>query len=208
MPRILEKTERRLGEKLFLKGDRCIGPKCALTRRSYPPGARGKSRRRGRGLSEYGELLKEKQKVRFLYGLDDSDIRRYTKKGELMAGVFSSNFWRMLESRLDNAVFRLGLAPSRRIARQMVTHGHIGLNGRLVNIPSVQLKTGDTVSIKESSQRSALFRELDSRLKRVEPPVWLSLDKARKAGKVIAPPEVEHLEIDFNATKIKEFYSR
>lgn len=206
MPKILEKTERRLGEKLFLKGDRCIGPKCALTRRSYPPGSHGKKRRRG--LSEFGELLREKQRVRFLYGLDDKDVKRYTKEAALKSGVFSSNFWRMLESRLDNAVFRLGLAPSRRVARQMVLHGHIMLNGRAVNIPSVQLKKDDILSIKESSLSSPLFGELDSRLKKIEAPSWLLPDKAQKSGKVVAVPETESLETYFNATKIKEFYSR
>jgi len=204
--KVLEKRERRLGEKLFLKGDRCAGPKCALTRRSYPPGSHGKKRHRG--LSEFGELLREKQRVRFLYGLDDRDVRRYTREAALKSGVFSSNFWRMLESRLDNAVFRLGFAPSRRVARQMVLHGHIVLNGRKVNIPSAQLKKDDVLSLKESSISSPLFGELDSRLKKIEAPSWLLLDKAKKSAKVAAIPEADNLEIDFNATKIKEFYSR
>ena len=116
MAKVLEKVERRLGEKLFLKGDRCIGPKCAFTRRSYAPGLHGKRKRRG--SSEYGELLRAKQRVRFVYGLDDRDIKKYTQEAESKSGVFSSNFWHLLESRLDNAVFRLGFAPSRRNARR------------------------------------------------------------------------------------------
>src|SRR3989344_4718411 len=199
--RILEKVERRLGEKLFLKAERCVGPKCAFTRRSFPPGVQGKKRRRG--FSEFGELLREKQRVRFLYGLDDKDVKRYTKQAESAAGVFSSNFWLVLESRLDNIVFRLGFVPSRRVARQTVSHGHILLNGKTVNIPSIQLRKGDVVSIKENSLRSPLFADLESHLKKIETPPWLSLDKNGKSGKVVAPPEVANLEIDINVMKVK-----
>lgn len=204
--KVLEKVERRLGEKLFLKGDRCVGPKCAFTRRSYPPGLHGKRRRRG--SSEFGELLRAKQRVRFVYGLDDRDIKRYTKDAESKSGVFSSNFWQMLESRLDNAVFRLGFAPSRRSARQIVSHGHVTVNGKAAKIPSLRLKKGDIVALKEKSLGLSVFSDLESRLKKIEIPAWLSFDQAKKTAKVLSAPEGGEMEINFNATKIKEFYSR
>lgn len=211
MPKILEKVERRLGEKLFLKADRCFGPKCALIRRAVPPGVHGKGQgRRGRrGGSEYDKMLRAKQKVRYLYGLDDKDVARYTKKAVSMAGVFSSNFLMMLEARLDNVVFRSGLAPSRRTARQIVSHGHIAVNDRIINIPSFQVKKGDRISIKEKSLRSPLFSGIEVRLKNYEPPSWLVLDKNKKEaviGDTPLPPEDR--ETLFEVTKIKEFYSR
>lgn len=206
MPKILEKTERRLGEHLLLKGERCSGPKCALIRRSYAPGAHGKSRRRG--LSEYGQLLQEKQKVRFLYGLDDREIERYSKKAAAKSGLFGSVFWRLLESRLDNVVFRLGLAESRRIARQLVSHGHIQVNGKTVNAPSCQIKKGNVISIKARAAAFLIFSNLDNKLKKYDPPAWLTIDKNKKTGTVIGLPEVGEGEVTADIAKIKEFYSR
>lgn len=204
--KILEKKERRLGIKLFLKGDRCVGPKCALTRRSYPPGAHGKKRKRGRG-SEYASLLQEKQKVRYFYGLDDKSVKRYSDQAAQAPGVFSVNFLKGIERRLDNTVFRLGFAPSRRAARHLVSYGHIKVNGRAVRIPSYQVKKNDIISIKDSSLGSGLFSEFEMRLKNHEAPLWLELDKSKKVAKVREMPSVED-QTDFEITKIKEFYSR
>lgn len=210
MPRVLEKVERRLGEKLFLKGERCAGPKCALVRRAYPPGAHSKAKGspRRRALSEYNTLLREKQKVRFLYGLDDKDIQKYNKMAALRPGIFSSNFLQALETRLDNAVFRLGFSESRRIARQLISHGHVKVNDKRVNIPSYLVKKGDVISLKEKILSSPLFSNLETRLKNYEAPKWLELDKGKKSGKVLHLPGEEDARITADITKVKEFYSR
>ena len=208
MPKVLEKVERRLGEKLFLKGSRCVGPKCAQTRRGYPPGAHGKSRKRKRGLSEYGTLLREKQKVRLLYGLDDKDVKRYSKEASTKQGIFSSQLLSFLERRLDNTVFRLGFGESRRSARHLVGYGHVTVNGKTVTIPSYRIKTGDSVALKERSLRSGFFMDFDMRLKKVEPPTWLVLDKEKKVGKVVGLPDTDSIGMTADVTKIKEFYSR
>ncbi len=206
MTAVKEKVERRLGEKLFLKPHRCTGPKCAHTRRSYPPGIHGKKRRRG--LSEYGELLHNKQIVRHLYGLDDREVERYSNEASRRTGIFGTNFLRMLETRLDNVVFRLGFAESRRMAKQIVSHGHIQVNGRPVTIPSYRVRTGDTVAINEKSVGGGQFRELDLRLKNYEPPSWLGVDPSKKSGKVVRLPEAEDAGVTVDVTKVKEFYSR
>lgn len=208
MPRVLEKVERRLGEKLFLKGERCIGPKCAAVRRSYPPGAHGQKKKARRGKSEYSQLLREKQKVRFSYGLDDKDVERYSKEAAKRAGLFSGEFLRMIESRLDNIVWRLGFAESRRSARMLVSHSHITVNGRAVNIPSFRVKRGDMVAVKESSLGSVLFAGLDTRFKKFEAPRWLNLDKNKKAGTLLVWPGIEDLRENIEFSKIKEYYSR
>lgn len=208
MTRVLEKTERRLGEKLFLKAHRCSGPKCAHIRRAYPPGVHGKKKSRRRGASEYGQLLHEKQVIRFLYGLDDKDLRRYSTKASSKSGVFGSNFLQMLERRLDNTVFRLGFTESRRIARQIVSHGHVLVGGRPVNIPSYQVKVGDIVSLKENLLSSPLFEGFDARIKNYEPPQWLALDRSIKKGAVVRMPQAEDARVTVDVTKVKEFYSR
>jgi len=207
--RILEKTERRLGEKLLLKGDRCAGPKCALTRRAYPPGVHGaKKTRRRKESSEYGALLKEKQKVRFLYGLDDNDIKRYNEKAALTGTVYATSFLKALECRLDNVVFRLGLAPSRRSAHQLVSHGQVAVNGKRIDVSSYQVKRGDRITLREKILSALLFAHLESRLKRHQPPRWLALDKKTKEGRVESFPQQDDFEVGLDITKIKEFYSR
>lgn len=206
MPRILEKKERALGEKLFLKGERCAGAKCVMVRRNYPPGAHGKRKRRA--SSEFGTILREKQKVRFLYGVDDATVRRYSKEAAFAKGVFSSNFWRILESRLDNVVFRLGFSVSRRAAQQAINHGHVLVNGKTVTIPSFRVAPGDVISLKERTARLGLFQDLGIRLARQQTPQWLEIDLEKKTGKIAHAPDVEDLETMFDATKIKEFYSR
>ncbi|KKW21353.1 MAG: 30S ribosomal protein S4 [Candidatus Adlerbacteria bacterium GW2011_GWC1_50_9] len=171
MPRILEKKERALGEKLFLKGERCAGAKCVMVRRNYPPGAHGKRKRRA--SSEFGTLLREKQK-----------------------------------GRLDNVVFRLGFSVSRRAAQQIIGHGHVLVNGKRATIPSIQVRVGDTISLKERTARLGLFQDLVSKLARQQTPQWLEIDPAKKAGRVVKTPDVDDIALMFDATKIKEFYSR
>ena len=205
MTKALEKVERRLGEKLFIKGDRCAGPKCALVRRTYAPGAHGKARRRE--PSEFGQMFREKQKIRFIYNLDDKDLKRYITMASSQKGTFSTNVLKLLERRLDNVVFRLGFGDSRRMARQIVGHGHITVNGKIVSIPSFQVKKGSVISIKELSLQT-MFKGIDERLKSLETPRWLSLDKAKKTGTITADPDADDVQTTVDITKIKEFYSR
>lgn len=204
--KVLEKVERRLGEKLFLKGDRCVGPKCAVVRRGYPPGIHGKKRKRG--PSEYGELLREKQKVRFIYGLDDRVIKRYTQKAASGPGIFSSNLWGILERRLDNVLFRAGFLPSRRMARKFISDGHILVNGVRVTTPSYLAAKGNAIKLKDKILDRGPLVDLETRLKKYEPPSWLELDKNKKEVRVKDFPAIGDLEMDFDATKVKEFYSR
>jgi len=208
MGRVLEKVERRLGEKLFLKGEHCAGPKCAAVRRNYPPGVHGQKKKARRSRSEYSQLLREKQKVRFSYGLDDKDVERYSEEATKRPGLFVEEFIKMIESRLDNIVWRFGFAVSRRAARLLVNHGHITVNGKIVNIPSYRVKKDDAVAVKEASLRSVLFADLDVRLKKLETPRWLNLDKTKKIGTLIAGPETEDLRENIEFSKIKEYYAR
>ena len=209
MPRVLEKVERRLGEKLFLKGDRCIGPKCAAARRAFPPGPKGNKRRGGRGPSEYGELLREKQKMRYFYGLDDAQIKRYVGRASREAGVFSANFLRMIERRLDVIVWRLGLAPSRRSARQIIGHGHIVVNGRGVFVPSYVVRQGEKIALTERAGRVYRASEEEGERPRAATlPRWLTMDASRREGTVAGMPEPDELGHSFDVVKIKEFYSR
>lgn len=208
MPRILEKVERRLGEKLFLKGDRCAGPKCAAVRRGFPPGPHGKGRGKKRAGSDFSVLLREKQRTKYLYGLDEREVSRYSKEASAKGGVFSSQFLRLIESRLDNAVFRLGFGPSRRVARQLVGHGHVLVNGKSVNIPSCLVRKGDVITVKEKIAASAMVGDFSARLKRHDAPGWLKLDPEKKTGEVVRLPEIEDITTIIDPTKVKEFYSR
>ena len=210
MPKILEKIERRLGEKLFLKGDRCIGPKCAAARRAYPPGVHGKKRGRGGrgGPSEFASLMREKQKVHFFYGLDDRDIKRYVEKASAKEGIFSDIFLCMMESRLDTAVWRAGLAPSRRSARQAVAHGRILVNGAPVRSPGYETRAGQVVSVKERPGKSAFTPGDLERFVHHAPPRWITVDKDRRAGTIAGIPQAEDIGMTFDITKVREFYSR
>lgn len=209
MQMLKEKIERRLGEKLGLKGERCLGPKCAMVRRAYPPGAHGKKKGgRRRAGSEFGTLLKEKQKVRYSYGLDDKEIERYSNKAASKPGIYGANLVQMLETRLDNAVFRLGFVDSRRAARQLVCHGHVTVNGKTINVPSYTVKKGEVIALKEWTLGSGLAGNIELRMKKHEAPQWLVLDKNKKAGTVQRLPEPDDTGFTFDITKIKEFYSR
>lgn len=196
---------RRAGEKLFLKGERCFSQKCALTRRSYPPGIHGPKRRRS--LSEYGLQLREKQKLRYIYGITETQLRNYfeeiTGKEDKSRSLLS-----MLEHRLDNVVYRLGFAKSRRTSRQIISHGHILVNGRKVDIPSYQVRKGDIIKIKKTSIKKGLFKDLSVHLKNYQTPSWLSLDKDKLIGKVIGEPTIQDIGEPAEIEKVIEFYSR
>jgi small subunit ribosomal protein S4 len=197
---------RRAGQKLFLKGERCFTQKCAMIKRPYPPGVHGKSLRRR--VSEYGQQLAEKQKVRYTYGISEQQFKRYVKEIVGQKGNKEELLAQKLESRLDNVVFRLGWAGSRRLARQIVNHGHILVNGRKVNIPSYQVKKGDLIQMKERSKKLALFQNLKTILKKHELPSWLSLDKQKLEGKVKGQPKLEDMGKVGELSMIIEYYSR
>ncbi len=197
---------RRAGQKLFLKGERCFSQKCAMIRKPYIPGLHGKSRRKG--ISEYGQQLIEKQKVRHIYGVSEGQFKNYFKKIVGQRGNKEELLVNKLESRLDNVVFRLGWAQSRNLARQMVNHGHILVNQRKVNIPSCQVKKGNIIQIKEKSKKLSLFRDLKINLKKYETPAWLSLDKQKLEGEIIDQPKVADLGKIGQIGMIIEYYSR
>lgn len=206
MPKILEKVERRLGERLFLKGERCAGPRCSAIRRASSPGARKKTAgKRKKALSEFGLLMREKQKARFFYGLDDNEIERYSQKAA-QKGLHNTQFLRFLESRLDTAVRHCGFAVSQREARHLITYGHILVNNKKVTIPSYQVKMGDVVAVRERSLSSPRFADLDARIKKHVSPQWIVLDAQKKQGTVAGVPE--GAAFAFDTAKIKEFYSR
>ncbi|OGF58964.1 30S ribosomal protein S4 [Candidatus Giovannonibacteria bacterium RIFCSPLOWO2_01_FULL_43_160] len=192
---------RRLGMSI------CGREKCALKRKPYPPGIHGKSFRRG--LSEFGQQLKEKQKVKFLYGLRETQFRNYIDKAVAQRAIPSGEaIIRNLEMRLDNIIYRLGFAPTRAGARQMVNHGHILVNEKRVNIPSYKLKMGDAVVIRPGSLQKGVFMNLAMTIKKYAPPEWLELDKTSYAGKVIAYPSTDALIRSYNLSSIVEYYSR
>ncbi|MDD2420711.1 MAG: 30S ribosomal protein S4 [Heliobacteriaceae bacterium] len=198
---------RREGAKLYLKGDRCYTGKCSVDRRTYVPGQHGQGRRRGK-VSEYGLQLREKQKTRRIYGILEGQFRAYFKKAERQKGVTGENLLRLLERRLDNVVFRLGFARSRNEARQMVLHNHFTLNGRKANVPSIQLRVGDVVQIKEKSKDMPLLQEIIAGLGQKASPVWLDLDVNNLSGRVLAFPNREDIDTNVQEHLIVELYSR
>ena len=196
---------RREGQKLFLKGDKCYSDKCPVDRRHYPPGQHGQGRRK---LSEYGLQSREKQKTRRYYGVLESQFRKYFEIAERKPGVTGTNLLQILESRLDNVVYRLGMAMSRPEARQLVRHGHFTVNGRKVNIPSYLVKPGDVIALKESSRKLEKFKEvLEVNSSRV-PPRWLDFDRDAAQGTVNALPEREDIDFPVEEHLIVELYSK
>lgn len=196
---------RRHGEKLFLKGTKCMGPKCTIERRPNPPGDRPARRRK---VSDRGLQLREKQKARFAYGVLERQFRRYYEEAARRPGVTGENLVRILESRLDNVVHRLGFADSRDQARQLVNHGHITLNGRKTDIPSARVKVGDVISFSERGRKTEYFKILQESMRNVSPPAWLSLDPATMSGRVLALPTRADGDKTFNENVIVEYYSR
>jgi len=204
---------RRTGRKLFLKGEKCNSTKCPMIKKAYAPGNSGK--RRKRGLSEYGKELKEKQKLRECYGLRERQFRKYiddvlerTHNTSIKEENPAEILIRILESRLDNVIFRLGFADSRRQARQLVNHGHFLLNDKPIRRPSAILKKGDKVSIRPSSQKSEFFIKRIPQLKKFETSSWLFLDKKNIEGKVQTVPNLEEALPPAEISSIFEFYSR
>jgi len=197
---------RRENLKLFLKGDRCFGEKCAFERRPYVPGQHGQ--RRGGKLSDYRLQLREKQKVKRIYGVLERQFRRYYKQAERQKGVTGTNLLTLLETRLDNTVYRMGFAASRNQARQLVLHNHFRVNGRKANIPSLQLKVGDTVEVKESSKKASQIIEAIETVVRRGVPNWLEVDKENFKGTLKALPNREDLTMPIHEQLIVELYSK
>lgn len=196
---------RREGEKLFLKGSRCLSEKCAFDRRAYSPGERGRAMRR-KG-SEYALRLREKQKVRRIYGILERQFREYFHRSERQKGITGENLLRMLECRLDNLVYRLGFAPSRKAARQLVLHRHFLVNDRLVNIPSFQLKPGDMVSVREKSKKLDLIHQA-LREGRAGDVAYLRLDKAHLQGELLEQPKRMDIPLTVQEQLVVELYSK
>jgi len=194
---------RREGQKLYLKGDRCYSDKCALDRRQSAPGQHGARRSK---LSGYGTQLREKQKVKRYYGLIEGQFREVFEKATKQKGIVGENFLRLLELRLDNVVYRLGFASSRKEARQLVNHGHFMLNGKKADIPSMTLKVGDVVSVREKSKSSSKFKELAE--KAPTTPKWVSSDFEKLVGKVEALPLREDIDLPIEEHLIIELYSK
>lgn len=196
---------RRETEKLFLKGDRCYTEKCAVERRQYPPGQHGQ--RRGK-LSDYGVQLREKQKVRKIYGVLERQFRRYFHIAEKKRGVTGEVLLQLLETRLDNIVCRMGFAPNRSSARQLVTHGHFLVNGKKVNIPSCNLHVGDTVEVKKASREIDIIKDSLSKVEQRGIPSWIEVDFQNFKGKVLQTPAREEIQLPAQEQLIVELYSK
>jgi small subunit ribosomal protein S4 len=200
---------RRAGEKLFLKEERCFTPKCAMVKKPYPPGMRVKKHRSA--LSEYGLQLREKQNARKIYNISEKQFKRYFVEASKVKGKVPDMLLQKLETRLDNVLFRLGLTGSRAKARQIVSHGHIILNGKKVTIPSINAKKGDVIEIRKGSMEKAPFKDLENKLKKIEPPLWLTIEKNDAnefRAKVLGMPERSEVNVPFDLAMIIEFYSR
>jgi len=197
---------RREKIKLFLKGDRCYSDKCSFERRSYAPGQHGQARMRK--MSDYAIQLREKQKVRRMYGMLEGQFKKYFIRADRAKGITGENLLIMLERRLDNVVYRLGFASSRNQARQLVRHNHFLINGRKVNIPSYQVKVDDVVTVKEKSRKAAVILDSLSAVARRGVPSWLSLDQDNFTGKVTAMPNREEITMPIQENLIVELYSK
>ena len=195
---------RREGAKLFLKGDRCYSPKCAFVKRQSVPGQHGASRKK---ISEYGLQLREKQKTKKTYGMLERQFVKCYRTAEIMRGQTGENMLKLLESRLDNIVYRMGICHSRMQARQIVNHAHINVNGKCINIPSYICKAGDVIAVKENKKTNKFFEEVKSQ-KKLNLPKWLSFDSEKLEGKVIAVPQRDDIDLTISENMIVELYSR
>ena len=196
---------RREGVKLYLKADRCYTDKCAVVKRAYAPGQHGQRRKK---LSEYGLQLREKQKARRFYGILEKQFRNYFYEADRQKGITGENLVRLLERRLDNVIYRLGLAGSRPEARQLVRHGHVTVNNKKVDIPSYLLKVGDEVAVRDKSKASAKFKEIAEAAAHKSSPPWLEADKENLKGRVVAMPSREDIDVPLEEHLIVELYSR
>lgn len=195
---------RREGQKLFLKGERCYGTKCALEKRNYAPGQHGQDRKSK--TTEYGLQLREKQKAKRFYGILETQFRNYFDKAAKKKGQTGENLLISLETRLDNVIFRMGFASSRKEARQLVTHNHFVVNGKKINIPSFCVKTGDAIKVKEKSTASPKFKEIKDMA--ISTPSWITVDTEKLEGKVIAMPTREEIDTPIAEHLIVELYSK
>lgn len=198
---------RRAGEKLFLRGDRCFGPKCAIVKRNYPPGVHGPATGQPK-LTSYGLQLREKQKAKNIFGLREKQFKNYYLKAKAKKGDTSLHFLRFLEMRFDNVIYKLGFAKSRNQARELISHRHFLINGKINNRPSTQVKVNDIISIKPQSLKKKIFENLPSELAKKEVPKWLKLNPKELTAQVIALPDFEDMTYNFDVKKIIEFYSR
>ena len=194
---------RREGQKLFLKGERCYSAKCALEKRNYAPGQHGQARKK---QSEYGTQLREKQKAKRFYGMQETQFRNLFEKCAKKQGKTGENLLIALETRLDNVVFRLGFAASRKEARQLVTHGHFTINGKKADIPSIEVKAGDVIAVKEKSKKSPKFEEV--RDMNITVPAWMDVNADKLEGKILALPTRDQIDTPIAEHLIVELYSK
>jgi small subunit ribosomal protein S4 len=196
---------RREGAKLFLKGTRCYTKKCSFERRPTPPGQHGVRRRK---MGDFGIQLREKQKVRRVYGVLERQFRNYFREAQTHAGVTGEWLLQSLETRLDNVVFRLGFAASRAQARQLVAHGHFAVNGVPTDVPSFAMKPGDRVEVRESRRSRPVFKVIRETLRSHQAPEWLSLDAAKLSGSMASLPRRDQMPLDLSEQLVVEYYSR
>ena len=201
---------RRAGEKLFLKGEKCFSPKCVFVKKPYAPGKLQSEKKHRSMLTEYGKQLREKQKVRNTYGVREKQFSNYIKIAMSVGAKKNPAevLYENLELRLDNIVFRAGLASSRALARQMVAHGHITVNGRKVTIPSIKVSPGDVVGVRDGSRDSVLFSEISKKLTKQTRPKWINFDDKKFSYKITSAPKAEKSELSFDLASVLEFYSR
>lgn len=199
---------RREGTKLFLKGDRCFSAKCAMVKKAYAPGIHGRGGKRRSMITEYGKQLRAKQELKRMYGLREKQFKNYFKDASKKRDETTNLLVEYLELRLDNIIYRLGWAKSRKMARQLISHGHILVNNKSVNIPSYRTKINDKFTIKQSKLKLKLYSELKSQLRDFEPPKWLKLDKNQLAGEISDKPDSSEVKNIVNLPLIVEFYSR
>jgi len=197
---------RREGKKLFLKGDRCLSDKCALSRRPNAPGPHAQGRKGS--VKEYGMQHREKMTARRYYGVLENQFRGYYEQADKEAGIAGANLLSILERRLDNVVYRMGLASSRKEARQLIRHAHFTLNGKKVDIPSIILKVGDVIALKDKSRSSEKFKVLAEQMEAVITPKWLEVDKENFTCKMIAIPQRDDIDFPFEEQLIIELYSK
>lgn len=198
---------RREGKKLFLKGERCNSMKCSFETKSYVPGQHG-SQTAHRRLSNYGVQLREKQKIKRIYGVLEKQFRQYFELANSQKGVTGTNLMKILERRLDNVVYRLGFASSRRMARELVSHQHFIVNNRTVDIPSYQLKAGDVIQVRDKSKKMQAIHDSMKRIRGEHELPWLILDKAKMQGIFIQVPERDQMNVDVNEQLVVELYSK
>ncbi len=199
---------RREGEKLFLKGERCFTPKCSFERRSYPPGDHGRFGGRRSRESDYSRQLRAKQKAKRIYGVLERQFRRYFEEAQRRPGLTGLNLLQILETRLDNVVYRLGFADSRNQARQLVNHGHFMVNGRRNDVPSTILRPGDKITLREESGKRPFFKMLRQADEVRTPPAWVESDVSSLSGRMIRLPERAEIDGNLNEQLIVEYYSR